>query len=96
MAKSTEYLGIGETARRSGVATSALRFYESRGLIFSQRGGGKQRHYHRAMLRRIAIIRIAQTLGLSLREIQVSIDALTLQLADLDDAGEAPQARPTK
>ena len=76
MATSSEYLSIGETAHRSGVATSALRFYESRGLIFSSRGGGNQRRYHRAMLRRIAIIRIAQTLGLSLREIKQAFAAL--------------------
>ena len=76
MAASSEYLSIGETARRSGVATSALRFYESRGLIFSSRGSGNQRRYHRAMLRRIAIIRIAQTLGLSLSEIKQAFAAL--------------------
>ena len=71
-----ELLSIGETARRSGVASSALRYYESRGLIFSNRGAGNQRRYHRAMLRRIAIIRIAQTLGLSLREIEQAFAAL--------------------
>lgn len=63
------FLSIGETATRSGVATSTLRFYESRGLISSVRVGGNHRRYHRAMLRRVAIIRVAQTLGLSLREI---------------------------
>ena len=62
-----KYLSIGETASRSGAATSALRFYESKGLIQSLRGSGNQRHYHRAMLRRISIIRVAQTLGLSLK-----------------------------
>jgi MerR family redox-sensitive transcriptional activator SoxR len=71
-----EFLSIGEAARRSGVASSALRYYESRGLIFSNRGAGNQRRYHRAMLRRIAIIRIAQTLGLSLREIEQAFAAL--------------------
>jgi len=76
MKTSGELLSIGETARRSGVAASALRFYESRGLISSQRGGGNQRRYHRAMLRRIAIIRIAQNLGLSLREIRQAFAAL--------------------
>ncbi len=76
MARSGEYLSIGETARRSGVAASALRFYESRGLIFANRGNGNQRRYHRTMLRRIAIIRIAQTLGLSLREIRQAFEAL--------------------
>ena len=69
MKDSNHYLTIGDTALRSGVATSALRFYESRGLINSVRVAGNHRRYHRAMLRRIAIIRVAQTLGLSLREI---------------------------
>jgi MerR family redox-sensitive transcriptional activator SoxR len=64
-----DYLSIGDAARRSGVATSTLRFYESRGLINSIRVTGNHRRYHRATLRRIAIIRVAQTLGLSLREI---------------------------
>ena len=63
------YLAIGEAARRSGVNPSTLRFYENRGLISSRRVGGNHRRYHRSMLRRIAIIRVAQTLGLSLREI---------------------------
>ena len=67
--RSNDYLSIGETARRSGVSTSALRFYESRGLIASHRVGGNHRRFHRATLRRIAILRVAQTLGLSLTEI---------------------------
>jgi len=69
MHSTTMYLTIGDAARRSGVTTSTLRFYESRGLINSLRVGGNHRRYHRSMLRRIAIIRVAQTLGLSLREI---------------------------
>ena len=69
MKQSRDFLTIGDAARRSGIATSALRFYESRGLISSVRVAGNHRRYHRAMLRRIAIIRVAQTLGLSLREI---------------------------
>ena len=69
MKLSQNFLTIGETARRSGIATSALRFYETRGLISSVRIAGNHRRYHRAMLRRIAIIRVAQTLGLSLLEI---------------------------
>ena len=76
MKSSTNYLSIGEAARRSGVATSTLRFYESRGLINSQRVAGNHRRYHRSMLRRIAIIRVAQTLGLSLREIGDALAAL--------------------
>jgi len=69
MKQSQDFLTIGDAARRSGVATSTLRFYESRGLISSVRVAGNHRRYHRAMLRRIAIIRVAQTLGLSLREV---------------------------
>lgn len=76
MNSSNNFLSIGETARRSGVATSTLRFYESRGLISSRRAGSNHRRYHRAMLRRIAIIRVAQTLGLSLREIAGAFESL--------------------
>jgi len=76
MKASSNFLSIGETADRSGVAASTLRFYESRGLISSHRMSGNHRRYHRAMLRRIAIIRVAQTLGLSLREIGAALEAL--------------------
>jgi MerR family redox-sensitive transcriptional activator SoxR len=69
-------LTIGEAARRCGVATSTLRFYESRGLVQSVRVSGNHRRYHRAMLRRISIIRIAQTLGLSLKEIARAFETL--------------------
>ena len=76
MKKTDDYLSIGDTARRSGVATSALRFYETRGLISSIRVSGNHRRYHRATLRRIAIIRMAQTLGLSLKEIAAALAPL--------------------
>lgn len=62
-------LTIGEAARRSGVAASALRFYEERGLIRSERAGSGHRRYPRAVLRRIAFIVFAQRVGLSLEEI---------------------------
>ncbi len=71
-----DYLSIGEAAKRSGVAASTLRFYESRGLIESRRVSGNHRRYHRAMLRRIAIIRVAQRLGLSLDEIGQALASL--------------------
>ena len=77
MNKRNQYLSIGETARRAGVAASALRFYETRGLIHSMRGRGNQRQYHRTMLRRISIIKIAQSLGLSLGEIGKALDRLS-------------------
>jgi MerR family transcriptional regulator, redox-sensitive transcriptional activator SoxR len=62
-------LTIGEVARRSGVAASALRFYEERGLISSERAGSGHRRYPRPVLRRIAFIVFAQRIGLSLGEI---------------------------
>jgi MerR family redox-sensitive transcriptional activator SoxR len=62
-------LTIGEVARRSGVAVSALRFYEERRLIRSERAGSGHRRYPRAVLRRIAFIVFAQRLGLTLDEI---------------------------
>jgi MerR family transcriptional regulator, redox-sensitive transcriptional activator SoxR len=61
-------LTIGELAARSGLATSALRYYEEIGLIRSERTAGGQRRYHRAVLRRVAFIRAAQRVGLSLEE----------------------------
>jgi MerR family redox-sensitive transcriptional activator SoxR len=65
----SELLPISEVARRSGVAASALRFYEERGLITSQREGSGHRRYPRPVLRRIAFIVYAQQVGLSLGEI---------------------------
>jgi MerR family redox-sensitive transcriptional activator SoxR len=64
-----ELLTIGEVSRRSGVASSALRFYEERGLISSERAGAGHRRYRRPVLRRVAFIVFAQRVGLSLDEI---------------------------
>jgi MerR family redox-sensitive transcriptional activator SoxR len=64
-----EELTIGEVSRRSGVAASALRFYEERGLITSERAGSGHRRFPRAVLRRIAFIVFAQRVGLTLGEI---------------------------
>lgn len=69
-------LTIGELARRSGTAPSALRFYESRGLIRSSRTKGDQRRYERAMLRRVAFVRAAQRMGLSLQEVVAALSDL--------------------
>lgn len=69
-------LTIGEVADRTGVSSSALRFYESRGLIASQRSGGGQRRYRRDVLRRVAFIRVAQHVGLSLGEIAQALSLL--------------------
>ena len=71
-----ELLSIGEVARRSGVAASALRFYEQRGLIESERAGSGHRHYPRAVLRRIAFVVFAQRIGLTLDEISAELDKL--------------------
>ncbi|ACQ78999.1 transcriptional regulator, MerR family [Beutenbergia cavernae DSM 12333] len=62
-------ISVGELSRRSGVAVSALHFYESRGLIHAERTAGNQRRYHRSTLRRVAFIRISQRVGLSLARI---------------------------
>jgi MerR family redox-sensitive transcriptional activator SoxR len=65
----SDLITIAEVARRSGVAASALRFYESRGLIQSERGGSGHRRYPRTVLRRVAFIVFAQRMGLSLHEV---------------------------
>src|SRR6202022_2413587 len=69
-------LTIGEVARRSGVASSALRFYEERGLISSERAGSGHRRYPRPVLRRIAFIVFAQRIGLTLDEIGAELAKL--------------------
>ena len=69
-------LTISEVSQRSGVAASALRFYEDRGLIESERAGSGHRRYPRAVLRRIAFIVFAQRVGLSLDEIGQELDKL--------------------
>jgi MerR family redox-sensitive transcriptional activator SoxR len=74
-------LTIGEVARRSGVASSALRFYEERGLITSERAGSGHRRYPRPVLRRIAFIVFAQRIGLTLEEIAAELAKLPPQHA---------------
>ena len=69
-------LTIGQLAERSGVATSAIRFYESRGLISSERTTGNQRRYAQSTLRRVAFIRTAQRIGLTLVEIGEALATL--------------------
>ena len=75
-------LSVGEVAERAGVAVSTLHFYERQGLIRSHRTSGNQRRYDRDVLRRIAVIRVAQDVGVSLAEIGAGF-------ADLPD-GRAP------
>ena len=69
-------LSVGEVARRSGVAVSTLHFYERQGLIQSHRTGGNQRRYDRDVLRRIAVIRVAQDVGVSLAEVGAGLASL--------------------
>lgn len=69
-------LTVGQVAVRSGVAVSALHFYEARGLIRSHRTSGNQRRYGRDVLRRVAIIRVAQEVGISLAEIAKAFQSL--------------------
>ncbi|KGM32408.1 redox-sensitive transcriptional activator SoxR [Inquilinus limosus] len=69
-------LTINQVARRSGVAASALRYYEERGLIRSERAGSGHRRFPRAVLRRIAFIVFAQRLGMSLEEVKAELDKL--------------------
>ena len=72
---SRDVLTIGEVARRSGFAASALRYYESEGLIHATRAGSGQRRFERGVLRRLAFIRAAGNVGLSLAEIRTSSPA---------------------
>ena len=69
-------LTIGQLAERAGVATSAVRFYEARGLVRSRRTTGNQRRFAQPELRRIAFIRTAQRVGLSLDEIEEALSTL--------------------
>ena len=71
-----DLIPIGLLASRSGVSTSALRFYEARGLIAATRNSGNQRRYPRYTLRRVAFIRAAQRVGLSLDEIHAALAGL--------------------
>ena len=76
MRHQTDLLTIGEMAERAGVAPSALRYYETQGLISSTRTTGNQRRYQRSTLRRVAFIRSAQRVGLSLEEITAALSTL--------------------
>ena len=75
-AAGSELIGIGEVADRVGVAPSALRFYEAEGLIRSERSEGGRRRFRREVVRRVAFIRVAQQLGLTLEEIKTALAEL--------------------
>jgi MerR family redox-sensitive transcriptional activator SoxR len=80
--QTTDLLTVGEVASRSGFATSALRFYEAQGLIAATRSAGGQRRYQRSVLRRLAFLRAARNVGLSLEEVAAALSTLP--------AGRAP------
>jgi hypothetical protein len=82
-------LTIGEVSRRSGVASSALRFYEERGLISSVRAGSGHRRYPRSVLRRIAFIVFAQKVGLALEEIAADLPSFPRIVFRLAETGRA-------
>jgi MerR family redox-sensitive transcriptional activator SoxR len=72
----SDLIGIGDVAHRAGIAQSALRYYEREGLISATRSPGGQRRYHRSVLRRLAFVRAAQNVGLSLDEIRAALATL--------------------
>ncbi|QIZ97733.1 redox-sensitive transcriptional activator SoxR [Leifsonia sp. PS1209] len=76
MTPSEPILSVGDIASRSGVAVSALHFYERQGLISSERTAGNQRRYRRDVLRRVAFIRVSQRVGVPLAEIRLALDSL--------------------
>lgn len=84
-AKSSDALSIGRLAERTGLAVSAIRFYEQKGLIASTRNVGDQRRFERATIRRLSFVRIAQKLGFTLAEIRAQLDGLP--------GGRTPTAR---
>jgi MerR family redox-sensitive transcriptional activator SoxR len=75
----SDWLSIGDLSRRSGVAVSALRYYETLGLIASQRTAGNQRRYPRHMLRRVSLIAVAKRLGIPLADVQDALTAVPLE-----------------
>lgn len=76
MALAASDLSVGDVARRAGVPVSTLHFYEAQGLIESQRSRGNQRRYHRLVLRLIAVIKVAQRVGIPLAQIRENIRQL--------------------
>jgi MerR family redox-sensitive transcriptional activator SoxR len=74
--RADDWIEIGEVARRSGVAASALRFWEAEGLIAGGRSESGRRRYPRSALRRVAFIRVAQQLGMSLGDVKAALASL--------------------
>ena len=79
-----QLLAIGEVSKRTGVATSALRYYEELGLIASVRTAGNQRQYRRHMIRRVTLISIAKRLGIPLTSVAASLAAVPLDVTPSD------------
>lgn len=79
MISAETWLSIGKLAKRSGVSVPTIRFYEEKDLIWSTRTEGNQRRYQRAMLRRIAIVKAAQQVGISLKQIKQTLSILPKQ-----------------
>jgi MerR family redox-sensitive transcriptional activator SoxR len=75
-AEPAKELTVGQVAARSGVAVSAIHFYERKGLIKSHRTTGNQRRYARPVLRRVAVIKVAQRVGIPLRVIEEALTSL--------------------
>ena len=74
-------MSVGQVAKRSGVSVATLHFYEQKGLISSTRNNGNQRRYSRQILRRVAVIKAAQKVGLSLEDIKQSLGCLPTHAA---------------
>ena len=90
----SDLLSIGEMARRSGLAPSALRFYEARGLLESVRTDANQRRYERVQLRRLSVIVAAQRVGMTLAEIAAVLDRLPRRVTTADWTRIAGEWRP--
>lgn len=80
-----DWLTIGQVAARAGLAPSALRFYEAEGLIRARRSGGGQRRFHRDVLRRIAFVRVAQRVGLTIQEVRDALATLPAERTPTKD-----------
>jgi MerR family redox-sensitive transcriptional activator SoxR len=91
--RADELLTIGEMSRRTGVAVSALRYYEDLGLIASARTSGNQRRYRRHMLRRVSLISVAKRLGIALSDVQHVFADLPLDEAPSHEAWQRASRR---
>jgi MerR family redox-sensitive transcriptional activator SoxR len=76
VSEGSQLLSVGQLSARSGVAVSALHFYEAQGLIHAQRSPGNQRRYARETLRRVGFIRASQAVGIPLRAVKEALDQL--------------------